>query len=248
MPEVVALDEMPESDPGELDSDIPAGSVPCPECGKFFKSRGLSRHLSSAHGIEPERKQTAGQKKAPALAIQWAEFQRGAALLISFACTGCAAVLVEDAEVDGVAIASFCEKRPKLRKQIEQALAGMDVMILVGALGGTAKKMVAHHSIGARIGLANQGHSHVPVQGNAEQKMMGFLSSMPEETRNALLNQVFNSMPTVSEPVIPTARVTVVHDDETPGQPPVPVPETLTDQDKYQMAMAHAGTDFMDTV
>jgi uncharacterized C2H2 Zn-finger protein len=255
MPEVLLVDEMPDADPGDLGSDVAEGTVPCPECGDYFKSRGLSRHLNSAHGIEPARKQASGtgKSKTPALATQWAEFQRGAALLISFACTGCAGVLVEDAEVDGIAIAAFCETRPKLRKQIQQALAGMDVMILVGALGGTAKKMVSHHSIGARIGLGGEGHSHSPVQGSAEQKMMAFLTQMPEDSRNQLLNQVFSGMATAppqQQAAAPQPVVTVVHDDEpVPGEPPVEMPDHLTEQDKYQMAMAHSGTpDFVETL
>lgn len=263
-PEVVALDEMPDDDTEGLDSDIPAGAVPCPECGEYFKSRGLSRHMSSAHGIEPERRQSTGgnKVKAGAFATQWAEFQRGAALIVSFACSGCAAVLMEDAVADGVAIASFCETRPKLRKQVQQALSGMDVMILVGALGGTARKMVAHHSIGARLGLASESHTHAPVSGSAEQKMMAFLAQMPEAERNLLLNDVFGAMaqqqqptqrantePTVSDVAKGTAQVTLVHDDEVPGQPPAPAPEFLTENDRYQMAMAHSGgTDFVDTL
>jgi uncharacterized C2H2 Zn-finger protein len=248
----VLVDEMPEADESELDGDIPAGAVPCPECGEYFKSRGLSRHLNSAHGIEPARKQATGgtKVKGAALAVQWAEFQRGAALFVSFACTACAAVLVEDAETDGVAIAAFCENRPKLRKQIQQALGGMDVMILVGALGGTARKMIAHHSIGARLGMGD-GHTHAPVQGGPQEKLMGFLTQMDEDSRNALLNQVFaaqaNATANTSAPVTPT--VTVVMDDEVPGTPPVPVPDTLTEQDRYQMAMAHSGNgDFVETL
>jgi uncharacterized C2H2 Zn-finger protein len=249
----VLVDEMPDAGPDDdLDADIPAGAVPCPECGDYFKSRGLSRHLNSAHGIEPVRKQSTGattKVKGAALALQWAEFQRGAALFVSFACTACAAVLVEDADTDGVAIAAFCESRPKLRKQIQQALGGMDVMILVGALGGTARKMIAHHAIGARFGMGD-GHSHTPVEGGAQEKLLGFLSQMPEDSRNALLNQVFNTVASTNVPTTATATVTVVHDDEqVPGAPPSPLPDELSAQDKYQMAMAHAGTgDFVETL
>lgn len=255
MPEVLLIDDMPTPEPGEeLDSDVPAGSVPCPECGEYFKPRGLSRHLNSAHGIEPERKQSSGGKaKTPALATQWAEFQRGASLFVSFACTACAAVLMEDAETDGIAIANFCDTRPKLRKQLQQAMGSMDVMILVGALGGTARKMVAHHSIGARLGMGAPQHTHEPVMGGAEAKVMGFLTQLPEEDRNALLNQVFaaqaNAAASSSTPTTTTPTVTVVHDDEgTPGGEPVPDLTVLTEQDRHAMAMAHAGTDFMDTL
>lgn len=250
MPEVFSVDEMPEAEPGDfLDSDVPADSKPCPECGEYFKSRGLSRHLNSAHGIEPERKQPskAGSSKTPALAAQWAEFQRGSALFISFACTACAAVLVEDAETDGRAIAVYCENKPKLRKQIQQALGGMDVMILVGALGGTARKMIAHHSLGARLGMGDS-HSHVPVQGGAQEKMMGFLTQMDPNARTELLNRVFaqmadnNATASSSGPVTATPTVTVVHDDETaPGSEPAPDLSHLTEQDRMAMAVANGG-------
>lgn len=254
MPEVFSVDEMPEAAPGDdlLDSDVPAGAVPCPECGEYFKSRGLSRHLNSAHGIEPARKQSSGTggAKTPAFAAQWAEFQRGAALFVSFACTACAAVLVEDADTDGRAIAVYCENKPKLRKQIQQALGGMDVMILVGALGGTARKMVAHHSIGARLGMGDS-HTHTPVQGSAEEKMLGFLTQMDPNARAELLNHVFSQMQpqpqaqqpppppntTVSAPVSTTPTATA---EETPGSPPMPNVE-LTAEDRHAMAMAHSG-------
>lgn len=250
---------MPEGDPGELDGDIPAGAVPCPECGEYFKSRGLSRHLNSAHGIEPERKQAsrAGSGKGiETLALQWAEFQRGAALFISFACTGCAAVLVEDAETDGRAIAAYCEHKPKLRKQIMQALNGMDVMILVGALGGTARKMIAHHSIGARLGMVPD-HAHAPVAGGAQEKMMGFLTQMDPNARTELLNKVFSQMAeqqqpataTASSPATATQPVTVRENSTAPGSEPAPDLSHLTEQDRHAMAMAHSGSpDFAETL
>lgn len=256
MPEVFSVDEMPEAGPeDELDSDIPAGSVPCPECGDYFKSRGLSRHLNSAHGIAPERQQAnrSSGSKTPAFAKQWAEFQRGAALFVSFACTACAAVLVEDADTDAMAIAIYCENKPKLRKQIQTALGSMDVMILVGALGGTARKMIAHHSLGARLGMGDN-HSHVPVHGDAQAKILGFLTSMDESARNELLNRVFaqaaatNASASSSEPVRATPTVTVVHDDETaPGAEPAPDLSLLTEQDRMQMALAHSGSEWSET-
>jgi hypothetical protein len=246
-PEPILLDEMPTGDEDDaVDFDVAAGKTACPECGNYFatKGGGLARHRRSAHGIEPERKQAAtARSKAPALAAQWAEFQRGAALFVSFACTECAAVLVEDAETDGLAIANFCEGRPKLRKQIQQALGSMDVMILVGALGETARKMIAHHNIGKRIGLPGPSHSHTGQQ-SAQERMMNFLSQMPQDARNDLLNQVFSRAPqttaTATRPAAATPTVTVVMDDEpAPGEPPVPAPNTLTEHDRYQMAMAN---------
>lgn len=245
MPEVIGLDEVPTGSGDDLGSDVPAGSVPCPECGQFFKSRGLTRHMVQAHGMQaPVRRNVADTGKATVkLANQWAEFQRGAALFISFACADCATVIIEDAQTDGDAIAAFCETRPKLKKQIQQALSGMDVMILVGALGGTARKMIAHHEFGKRIGLPGPQHSHAGGQ-SAQEKMLSFLTTMPEADRNTLLNQVFNGMATANAPAAPTPTVTVVMDDDAPGQPPVQIPDHLSEQDRYQMAMAHSGTEF----
>lgn len=251
MPEVIALDEVPDGlGDDSLGSDVPAGTVPCPECGNYFKSRGLTRHMVNAHGMEPParpgRTPADKGKAVEKFALQWAEFQRGAALFVSFACTQCAAVLVEDAQRDGNAIAVFCETRPKLKKQIQQALGSMDIMIFVGALGETGRKMIAHHEIGKKIGLPGPTHTHTGGR-SAEEKMLGFLTSMPEADRNMLLNQVFSGMATASssEPAATTPTVTVVMDDEqgVPGQPPVVIPEDLTAQDRFQMAMAHTHSD-----
>lgn len=249
-PELLSLDEVPDGADDSLGSDVPAGSVPCPECGEYFKSRGLTRHMVQTHGMAaPARRTATGDagKGNVRLATQWAEFQRGAALFISFACAQCAAVIVEDAQRDGDAIAAFCEGRPKLKKQIQQALTGMDIMILVGALGETARKCVAHHDIGRRIGLPGPQHSHVGGQ-SAQEKMMSFLTTMPEADRNLLLNQVFNGMATANAPTAPPSNVTVVMDDEnTPGAPPPPQTTPVTPQDEYMMAMAHSGgSDFVE--
>lgn len=258
-PEVIGLDEMPTEEEGQLDGDIAAGTVPCPECGNYYKSRGLTRHMVNAHGMEPPAGSRAGTsgttrgKGTAALATKWAEFQRGAALLVSFACTSCAGVLVEDAAKDGEAIATFCENRPKLRKQLQQALDGMDLMLLIAALGGTAQKMVSHHAIGAKIGLGD-GHTHNDNGGGPQERVMSFLSGMDEDSRNALINGAFDQMRAHSAQQAPTTATTterreatvqrtVVMDDEVPGQPPVVVPEQLSPQDRYQMMMAHAHTD-----
>lgn len=242
-PLVVALDDVPSADDNDLGSDVPADAVACPECGNYYKSRGLTRHMVQAHGATPpSRSGIAAPKQTIKLAVRWAEFQRGAALFVAFACTQCAAIIVEDAVKDGEAIAAFCENRPKLKKQIEQALAGMDIMILVGALGETGRKMIAHHEIGKKMGMAGPQHNH--PRGSAEEQMMRFLTDIPEADRNLLLNQVFNQMATASPsaPAAAAPTVTVVMDDEVPGQPPVVVPDNLTDTDKFQMAMAHSGS------
>jgi hypothetical protein len=201
--------------------------------------------MVQAHGMQPPRRvgsSVDSGKSTIKLAVQWAEFQRGAALFISFACAQCAAVIVEDAQRDGDAIAAFCEGRPKLKKQIQQALTGMDIMILVGALGETARKCVSHHELGKRIGLPGPQHSHVGGQ-SAQEKMMSFLTQMPEADRNLLLNQVFNGMATANAPAAASPTVTVVmNDEDTPGQPPVVIPDNLSEQDRFQMAMAHSTT------
>lgn len=244
MPIVVPLDDVPTDDSdNDLGSDIPADAIACPECGNYYKRRGLTRHMVQAHGMEsPSRSgSVATPKQGPKLAQRWAEFQRGAALLVSFACVQCAAVLVEDAQQDGDAIAAFCENRPKLRKQIEQALSGMDVMILVGALGATGRKMIAHHDIGKKLGLGD-GHTHTVERGGPQEQVMAFLTSIPEADRNLMLNQIFNQMATAKAPAAATPKVTVVMDDEAAaGAPPVVVPEDLSEQDKFNIAMAHSG-------
>jgi hypothetical protein len=254
-PEVIGLDEVPTDDDLSLGSDVPSGTVPCPECGSYFKSKGLTRHRVNAHGVEPPARSggtPADKGKATQkFAMQWAEFQRGAALFVSFACTDCAAVLVEDAQRDGEAIAVFCETRPKLKKQIQQALTGMDIMILVGALGETGRKMISHHEIGKKLGMPGPQHTHSGGD-SAQEKMMNFLVKMPEEDRNMLLNQVFSGMAANGSSNAPAAApvaVTVVLDDEeTPGQPPVVMPDNLTEQDRYHMAMAHSGSSDFESV
>lgn len=246
-PEPLLLDEMPAGDDPFGDDISIAGKVPCPECGEYFKSRGLTRHLESAHGVENPNKRSGNignkSKGTAVLAQQWAEFQRGASLFASFACSQCAAVLMEDAQKDGDAIAAFCEGRPKLKKQIQQALTGMDIMILVGALGETARKMVSHHEIGKKLGMPGPQHTHAGG-GSAQEKMMDFLTTMDPAARNTLLDQVFSGgAATASTPAAATPTVTVVMDDDVPGMPPTPRVDDLSEQDRYQMAMAHAGSD-----
>jgi hypothetical protein len=248
MPDVVALDEFPQTEPGEEDFDELSGKVPCPECGELFKSRGLTRHLTQSHGVEnPNKRSGSKPTKTDTLALRWAEFQRGSALFVSFACSQCAAVLVEDATHDGEAIAQFCATRPKLKKQIEQVLGGMDVMILVGALGETARKMLAHHSLGKQLGLG-PGPAHSAQHGAAE-KMMDFMTGLDPDARHQLLDQVFasreaaaqaNATVDVSTPV--TTTVTTDNTEETPpGMPPQPQ-APMTEQDRYAMAVANSQT------
>lgn len=251
----VLVDEIPIAEPGEEDfTEVAAGLVPCPECGEYFKSArgGLTRHRRSSHGVEPEGSRSspkAAKNSTATLAVRWAEFQRGSALFISFACSQCAAVLVEDAQTDAEAIAQFCERRPKLRKQIEQVLGGMDVMILVGALGQTAQKMLAHHSIGQRLGLPGSNQQHSAEHG-AQEKMMSFLTNLDPDARHQLIDQVFtardsataNSSVDVQTPVVVTVEPNATNGETTvPGMPPEPS-ANLTEQDRYAMAVAHSGT------
>src|ERR1700677_4193589 len=137
MPDPVALDELPDSDglgDAPLGADPDTGKVPCPECDRWFLPTGIKRHITMTHrgGVSDSGKSSAGKSKPLPLAIKWAGFQRGAALMVSFACTQCAMVLVQDADKDGQAIAAYCANRPKLTKQVNQLLDASDVMILVG--------------------------------------------------------------------------------------------------------------------
>ena len=139
-----------------------------------------------------------GSKVVIDVAERWAQFQRGAALMVSFACSQCASVLVTDADKDGKAIAEFCVNRPKLRKNVEKFLDTSDMLILVGTLGETARTMASHHDIGKRIGLApteHTGHDESGMQGVA-----AFMASMSEEDRHAILDQAINHMANGAEP------------------------------------------------
>lgn len=194
MAEPFALDDPPAADPSNLGGEDD-GKVQCPECPNRYKSSGLQRHITMAHrdGIsDSAASPNRANKPKSTMVIQtrWAEFQRGAALLVSLACSQCAAVLSEDAEKDAIALAHFCEHKPKLRKQVEQFLSTADFMLLLGAFGGTAQKMVAHHSIGKRIPgvlpVENTDHGHNPME-----KAMAFMDQMPPEARHQMMDNVF---------------------------------------------------------
>src|SRR5579864_1981462 len=123
MPEPVALDELPGVEALFSDSGTATDpdKVQCPQCDRAFLPTGLKRHITMAHngGVSDSTKAGTGKKKVEIdLANSWAAFQRGAALMVSFACNQCATVLVNDADKDGQAIAQFCANRPKLRKQL----------------------------------------------------------------------------------------------------------------------------------
>jgi hypothetical protein len=199
MPEPIALDEIPDADSlfgNDTSDSVTTGKVQCPECERLFLPTGLKRHITMAHrdGVSDS---SSSPKKASKVVVdisdRWAQFQRGAALMVAFACSDCAAILVEDANEDGRAIAEFCSHRPKLRKNLETFLNASDAMILIGALGGTAKKMMEHHSIGQKIGLSAINPEHMG-HGNGMEGIAQFMQQLSEEDRNALLNDAFASM------------------------------------------------------
>ena len=194
--EPLALDELPEAEP--LFGEPADGKVQCPECDKSFIPSGLKRHITMSHrgGVSDSAGGSTGKGKSKVVidvAERWAQFQRGAALMVSFACSQCASVLVTDADKDGKAIAEFCVNRPKLRKNVEKFLDTSDMLILVGTLGETARTMASHHDIGRKIGLADtsehMGHDATGMQGVA-----AFMQSMSPEDRQAILDQALANM------------------------------------------------------
>jgi hypothetical protein len=204
-PEPLALDEMPDAEPFVsvaeptfTDGADDLGKVQCPECDKSFLPAGIKRHITMAHrgGISdgPTATKTSKPKSVVDIANRWAEFQRGAALMVSLACSQCAGVLVADAVTDGNAIAAFCSRKPKLKKQLETFLDSSDIIILVGALAGTAQKMAAHHSIGQRIGLGSTSTEadHTHPEGSM-QNIMDFMQNMDPDMRNELINSAFDA-------------------------------------------------------
>ena len=210
MPEPIALDEVPGGETlfGDTADSVTPTKVLCPECDKEFMPSGINRHITMAHrgGVSNSSPGTKskGSKVEIDIGIRWAQFQRGAALLVSFACSKCASVLVDDAEKDGAAIGQFCAKRPKLRKQVEGFLDTSDMLILVGTLGETAKTMAAHHSIGKRIGLNDFADdiahdAHGGMQGIAQ-----FMQSMSPEDRAQIIEQALGHMANGTGPTVPT--------------------------------------------
>lgn len=217
--EPVALDEIPEAEPLFGGDDAIDGRVQCPECDKTFKPSGLKRHITMTHRDGVSDTPSAGSKGKSKVTIdvaqRWAEFQRGSALLISFACSQCAAVLVADAQTDGDAIAAFCTNRPKLRKNVEKFLDTSDMLILVGTLGGTARAMASHHSIGQRIGLpdeSNHSHDASGMQGVAQ-----FMQSMSEEDRNAIIEGALATMANGGTPVTEAPTEPVIEEEWSPS-------------------------------
>jgi hypothetical protein len=202
MPEPVALDELPQVEALFENVTEPDSreKVQCPECDREFLPSGIKRHITMAHrgGVgESTSTGSKGKKKVEVdLAVSWAAFQRGAALMVSFACSKCASVLVADADKDGAAIGQFCASRPKLRKQLEGFLDTADMLILVGTLAETAKSMAAHHTIGRRIGLNDIADdiSHDASHAGGMQGVAQFMQSMDPEARQQIIDGALDHM------------------------------------------------------
>lgn len=199
MPETLELDDAPFGGDTAPTDDANAGKVACPECGNYFKSSGIKRHITVSHG-DGQRSSSGNEPRKPqkrgiSIADTGAKFQKSAALLVSMACKNCASILMMDAEQDWLAIDQFCADRPKLRKQVQDMLSISDFMLLVGALGGTAQKMVAHHSIGKNLPFGLMDFD-IPTDHNGHDpkaSMAEFLMAIPEEERNQMLNDALRT-------------------------------------------------------
>lgn len=171
------------------------GKVSCPECQGRFKPSGLNRHITVTHGgtgavSKPKKDANSGNKRGINIASTGAEFQRGVSLLVSMACSQCATALYQDAEKDWLAINEFCLSRPKLAKQVRDMLSVSDFMLLVGALGGTAQKMLSHHAIGNKLPMGMNGSEH--TQHNTQQAMAEFMLAIPVDERTKLIEQALS--------------------------------------------------------
>lgn len=254
MAEPFALDDPPKSDANEDASTDVDGKIQCPECDKTFKPSGLQRHITMAHrGGISDRQPNAprANTKSAIIEARWADFQRGAALLVSLACTQCANALAEDAERDAIALAQYCQNKPKFRKQVEDFLTTADFLLLVGAFGGTAQKMISHHSIAKRIpGITptiNPEHSsHDPAS-----RMMDFMGSMPPEQRHAMFDRAMEAREQArqqQEAFTQSQQTPAPAEDTGAGGEPVPDTTTLTEHDRQIREAMNSGTEFMETV
>jgi hypothetical protein len=190
------------------------------------------------------------------LAQRWAQFQLGISMPVSLACSRCALALAEDADVDGKAIAAYCMNKPKLKKQLDDFLASTDFIMLIGALGGTAQKMVSHHSIAKKLPFgmagtpAEQQQEAEQHQGhNPTEQMMQYMSGLPDEQRHKLMDSAIDHARKIAEQGAATARAQeAARQMAQPiavGEEPVPDVE-LTDRDKQIAAAMHAGSEFAD--
>lgn len=175
------------------------GKVECPECGQRYKTGGIKRHLTVAHGADPATKTTGKRHSGIIIQETGAEFQRTASILVALACKDCGRALYEDADKDWRAIDRYCENRPSLRKQVIKALQWSDFVLLMGAFMSTAQKMMAHHSIGEKFSFAgapssNGDHAtHDPMA-----NMAAFLQAIPEDERNRMINEALTQYQNVN--------------------------------------------------
>lgn len=193
------LDDVPESDTEPVDNAD--GKVACPECGRYFLARGLKRHITMAHS-NGERVSTSPAKTGNSkVSKQWVKFQNGVAVVVSMACTQCGGILLEKSQTNGDAIAGYCSGRPKLTRQVLTFLDSTDYLMLFGAIYGTAAPMLAHHGISVPGVAKSDKHSddHSPSMG--VDSLMSFMSSMPEDVRNEIMNEAMNNLGSFMPPV-----------------------------------------------
>lgn len=188
-------DEMPDG----VNVEVEDGKVPCPICQKGFKPSGLNRHITVTHGEGQKPRgsssTTTGNRRSVSISDTGKKFQQSISLLVAMACKDCATVLFNDAESDWKAIDEFCQSRPKLRKQVQDMLSLSDFMLLVGALGGTAQRMAAHHSIGKRLPFGyqqgsddNDHESHDKMQ-----QMAQWMQAMDPSARSDLIDNALKA-------------------------------------------------------
>lgn len=238
VPDIVSLDETPLAD----DSEQVEGYA-CPECTRSFTtSAGLKRHATRTHGATPSTPSSAsssnkGNPGEEKLAKSWRDFQQGSSVLVALACVTCGRALSEDAEIDGNAIAAFAVKRPKLKKQLEAFLASADFLVLMGAVGATAQKMLGHHSIGRRIGI---GTGHAQSTGhNPMERMAQFMAAMPPEARHRIIDQAINAQQAQQERRAETVPHTVESSNVPGAEPSVNV--EYTPEDAEMLAKINTG-------
>lgn len=253
MAEPFALDDPPTADADE--QEAVDGKIQCPECDRTFKPNGLQRHITMVHRGGVGTTGSGANKPSRSTALietRWADFQRGVALLVSLACTQCAAALSEDANTDAIALAQYCSNKPKLKKQVEDFLTTADFLLLVGAFGGTAQKMLAHHSIGKRIpGIAPVTNTDEHSGHDPAARMMDFMAAMPEEQRNQIMNRAMEARRQQAEQTAnyQQQEQSVVVNDNGAGAEPPPDASGLTEHDRQiREAMNSGSSEFMETV
>jgi hypothetical protein len=250
MAEPFALDDPPTADAGE--QDTLDGKIQCPECDKTFKPTGLQRHITMIHrGGVGDTDKNKGGKRTPIIETRWADFQRGCALLVSLACVQCANALSEDAEKDAIALASYCQNKPKFKKQVEDFLTTADFLLLVGAFGGTAQRMISHHSVAKRIpGISPTAPNPEHATHDPASRMMEFMGSLPPEQRHMMMDRAMEASRQAreqQEAFVQQQQEPEAANNNAPGAEPV-VEAPLTEHDKQIRDAMNSGTEFMETV